>query len=72
MAVNAIKALTSRPLLAGLGLGLLTLLAAGIKIMKKNKLPDLGVVPASRGKRAWFCDGYRNKGELRWPRKTQA
>ncbi len=71
MAVNMIKALTSKPFYAGLCLGLLTVLVAGVKMNKKNKLPNLGVVPATGKRKAWLCDGYRRKGELRWLRTMQ-
>jgi hypothetical protein len=70
MAVKSMKALSSRPFLTGLGLGLLTLCMAGIKMKKKNKLPNLGVVPTAGKRKAWIGDGYRGKGEWRWLRKT--
>jgi hypothetical protein len=70
--VNAIKTLSSRPLLTGLGLGLLTVAAAGIKMMIKKKLPSLGVVPITGKKRAWVCRWHQRKGELGWLRKTKA
>jgi hypothetical protein len=69
--MNAIKALSSRPFLTGLGLGLLTVCVAGIKMKKKNKLPNLGVVPAGGKRRAWIGDGHQRKGESRWLRKMQ-
>jgi hypothetical protein len=71
MAMNAMKALSSRPFLTGLGLGLLTVGLAGIKIMKRKKLPNLGVVPTRFKRKAWIGDAYRSKGEWRWLRKTQ-
>jgi hypothetical protein len=69
MAVKSMKALSTRPFLTGLGLGLLTLWVAGIKMKKKNKLPNLGIVPTVGKRKAWICNGYRGKGEWRWLRK---
>jgi hypothetical protein len=71
MAMNAMKALSSRPLLAGLGLGLLTVFLAGIKIMKKKSLPNLGVVPPRVKRKARIEHTYRSEGAWRWLRKTQ-
>jgi hypothetical protein len=65
------KALSSRPFLTGMGLGLLTVFLAGIKIMKKTKLPNLGVVPSRLKRKSWIGDAYRNEGEWRWLRKTK-
>jgi hypothetical protein len=71
MAMNAMKALSSKPLLTGLGLGLLTVFLTGIKIMKKKSLPNLGVVPTRVKGKAWMGDAYRSEGEWRWLRKKR-
>ena len=52
------KALSSRPFLTGLGLGLLTVCLAGIKMKKKKKLPNLGVVPPRVKRKAWIGNAY--------------
>jgi uncharacterized membrane-anchored protein YhcB (DUF1043 family) len=68
MPVSAIKTFFSRAFLSGLVVGLLTARLADYKIKKKQKLPNLGVTPASLTKAARRKDRYRSKGEKRWLR----
>jgi hypothetical protein len=70
MPVSVMKTFFSTAFLTGLGVGLLTARLADYKIKKKNKLPDLGVTPASLTKAARSAGKYRSKGEIRWLRST--
>lgn len=68
MPMSAMKTFLFRAFLMGLAVGLLTARLADYKIKKKNKLPNLGVTPASLPKAARRKDRYRSKGEIRWLR----